>query len=317
MRYVLVDFMHLAHKYVVAEPLSATLKINGELQVIDTTFQNYTIKDVFSLSGRGLFHTGVFLEGGSEYRKKHFGKEGSKDGKGYKGGRDKGSNVFFDGIDMAINLMAQGKVSMYRFSGYEADDMIYNMVLRIKEEDTTTPIDIITNDSDLLPLVDDQVSVYIRGTRGYSDPGCPSRRLYYQVTPKTWEDYLSYTSAHKNFLIPYNSMLLFKLIRGDKADDVAGACKGYGGKKYSELMNKMIEDKVDFPNIFRYGKDFDEVMRPVLEKYFKQEEVDKMKFIYEGIGLRKLPEGKKLALPRQIEKGYLQQVLLPLQIKLG
>lgn len=316
MRYILVDFMHLAHKYVVAEPLSATLKINNELRVVDTTIQNYTIKDVYNLGGKGLFHIGVFLEGGSEFRKNYFGSAGSQDGKGYKGDRNKGSYGFYEGIDMAIQLMNQGKVSLYRMAGYEADDMIYNMVLRIKHEDTTTPIDIITNDSDLLPLVDDQVSVYIRGTRGHNEDGCPARRLYYQVTPKTWEDYLSYTSAHKNFLIPYNSMLLFKLIRGDKSDDVAGACKGYGGKKYSELMSRMQIDKVDFPNIFRYGKDFDTTMRPVLENYFSKEEVDKMKFIYGGIGLRKLPENLKLALPKQIEKGYLQSVLSPLKINL-
>ena len=34
-----------------------------------------------------------------------------------------------------------------------------------------------------------------------------------------------------------------------------------------------------------------------------------MKFIYEGIGLRKLPEGQRLTLPKQIDKGFLQQSL--------
>ena len=82
-------------------------------------------------------------------------------------------------------------------------------------------------------------------------------------------------------------MLLFKMIRGDKSDNVAGACKGYGGKKYSALMEKMQEDGVDFPNVFRYGNDFNEVMKPVLDKYFTEEEVEKMEFIYQGIGLRK------------------------------
>ena len=309
MRYVLIDYMHLAHRCIVAEPLSVTAMINGELQVIDTTIPNYTIKNIFSYSGRGLFHTGVFFEGGSDYRKKHFSKDGSGDGSGYKGDRTQQKGSFYTGINLAIQLMGQGKVSQYRISGYEADDSIFNMVQRIKSEDTTTPIDIITNDSDLLPLVDEQVSVYIRGTREYNEDGCPNRRLYYQVTPRSWEEYLSYTSAYKSFRIPYNSMLLFKMIRGDKSDNVAGACKGFGGKKYSALMEKMEEDGVDFPNIFRYGTDFDEVMKPVLSKYFNEEEVDKMKFIYEGIGLRKLPEGQRLALPKQIDKGYLQQSL--------
>lgn len=309
MRYVLIDYMHLAHRCIVAEPLSVTTVINGEVQVVDTTIPNYTIKNVFSYSGRGLFHTGVFFEGGSDFRKNHFAKDGSGDGSGYKGDRGQGKNSFYTGINLAIQLMSQGKVSLYRAGGYEADDTIFNMIQRIKEEDTTTPIDVITNDSDLLPLVDDQVSVYIRGTREYNEDGCPTRRLYYQVTPRSWDEYLSYASAYKNFVIPYNSMLLFKLIRGDKADNVTGAVRGYGGKKYSELMGKMQLDNVDFPNIFRYGVNFDEKMRPVLEKYFKVEEVDKMKFIYDGICLRKLPENQKLAIPKQIDKGYLQQAL--------
>ncbi len=309
MRYVLIDYMHLAHRCIVAEPLSVTVPINGEIQVVDTTIPNYTIKNIFSYAGRGLFHTGVFFEGGSDYRKNHFKQDGSGDGSGYKGDRTQQKGSFYTGINLSIQLMMQGKVSLYRVGGYEADDLIYNMIQAIKEKDKETPIDIITNDSDLLPLVDDQVSVYIRGTREYNEDGCPTRRLYYQVTPNSWDDYLSYTSAYKNFKIPYNSMLLFKLIRGDKSDNVAGACKGFGGKKYSALMDKMIEDGVDFPTVFRYGNNFDEVMKPVLSKYFTEEEIEKMAFIYKGIGLRRLPEGQSLAIPKQIEKGYLQQSL--------
>lgn len=317
MRYVLIDYMHLAHRTIVAEPLSVNVVMNGELKTIETTIPNYTIKNIFSYGGRGLFYTGVFLEGGSEFRKNYFAVKGSIDGDGYKGGRGEKKGSFYTGINLATQLMSQGKVSLYRVGGYEADDLIYNMVLRIKAEDTTTPIDIITNDADLLPLVDEQVSVYIRGTRESNEDGCPTRRLYYQVTPRSWEDYLSYTSAYKNYKIPYNSMLLFKMIRGDKSDNVAPACKGYGGKKYSELMEKMVADGVDFSNVFRYGVDFDTVMKPILDNYFDEEQVAQMKFIYGGIGLRKLQEGARLSLPKQIDKGYLQQALDFVKINLG
>ncbi len=318
MRYVLIDYMHLAHRCVVADPLSVTLMINGELQVIDTTIPTYTIKGIYRYGGKGMFNTGVFLEGGNAYRKNYFAQriDGVNDGEEYKQGRDKGTNSFFNGIDMTKDLLLKGNVSVYRVGGYEADDSIYNMILKIKATDTTTPIDVITNDSDLLPLVDEQVSVYIRGTREYSETGCPTHRLYYQVTPRSWLEYLSYTSAHKQFYIPYNSMLLFKLIRGDKADNVTGAIKGYGGKKYTELMKKMVEDGVDFPNIFRYGVDFDTVMRPVLLNYFEEDVVDKMKFIYGGIGLRKLEKGMSLALPKPASLMYMQEPLVPLKIHL-
>jgi len=303
--------MHLAHRCIHAEPLSVMVNVGGELQLIDTTIPNYTIKNIYSYSGKGSFATGVFYEGGNSFRKNYF-KNDIESNLEYKGSRTKKNNTFYDGINLTINLLQQAQVSQYRVQGYEADDLIWSMVQKIKSFDRVTPIDIITNDSDLLPLVDDQVSVYIRGTRQHAEYGCPERRLYYQVTPDTWLEYLSYTSAYKQFYIPFNSMLLFKLIRGDKADEIEGALKGFGGKKYSELMYKMESDGVDFPHVFRYGVDFNQVMRPILEGYFSKEVVDKMEFIYNGINLRYVD----LQIPKKIEYGYLQSAVSPLKIRI-
>lgn len=312
-RYVLIDYMHLAYKCMVAEPLSATVNIGGEPRVVDTTIPNYTIKNVFNYGGRGSFHTGVFFEGGNSKRKAYFAQQtAGQDGSSYKGGRKRQRGSFYEGCNLALNLMHNGKVSLYRMEGQEADDLIVSLVQKIKSVDPITPIDIITGDSDLLPLVDEQVSVYMRSTRQHAEPGCPERRLYYQVTPDTWYDYLSYSSAYRKFHIPYNSMLLFKLIRGDKSDEIPASTKGYGGVKYSNLMEEMVEDEVDFPNIFRYGVDFDEVMRPVLEDYFDEATVEHMKFVYTGIN----PEYVNLDIPKQIEPGYLQAALNPVQINI-
>lgn len=312
-RYVLIDYMHLAHRCIHAEPLSTTVNIGGEMRVIDTTIPNYTIKNIFNYSGKGKYFTGVFYEGGNSKRREYFrNQRGAENQAGYKGSRSNFRNSFYEGINLAISLMANGKVSQYRVEGCEADDLIISMVQKIKAVDKITPIDIITNDSDLLPLVDEQVSVYMRGTRQHAEPGCPELRLYYQVTPETWDDYLSYTSAYRDFYIPYNSMLLFKLIRGDKSDEYVGATKGYGGKKYSALMERMVADGVDFPNVFRYGVDFDTVLRPILENYFDKETVDYMKYIYIGIS----PNYQNLEIPRQIEPGYLQAALNPVKINI-
>lgn len=320
-RYVLIDYQHLAHKCMAAEPLSATVNIGGEMRVVDTTIPNYTIKNIFNYGGRGQYYTGVFFEGGNEDRKRYFseqaGAEGTTDGTGYKGNRQSQRGSFYQGIELAINLMLNGKVSLYRQQGYEADDIIASMIRKIKAVDPITPIDVITNDSDLLPFVDEQVSLYMRGTRQHAEPGCPERRLYYQVTPDTWEEYLSYTSAYGKFLIPYNSMLLFKLIRGDKADNIAATVRGYGGVKYSALMQQMIDDGVDFANTFRYGTFgdptiFDEKIKPVVENYFTKEQVDHMRYIFMGIS----PKYINLEIPKQIEPGYLQEALNPVKINI-
>lgn len=315
MRYVLIDFNHLAYKCAALEPLTTTANVDGNIQVIDTTIPTHTIKNVFNYSGRGQFHTGVFLEGGGNpERTAHFAAIAAKTDKasGYKGTRNKQTNPFYKGIELAVNLMLQGQVSVYRQQGFEADDLIMSMVQKIKSIDTETPIDIITNDSDLLPLVDDQVSVYMRGTRQHAEPGCPERRLYYQVTPETWDEYLSYTSAYRNFRIPYNSMLLYKLIRGDSADNYSGAVKGYGGVKYSQLMQQMEADGVDFPAVFRYGLDFDVVLRPILSEYFEEEAINHMAYVYAGVQ----PKYHNLAVPKQVEPGYLQLALNPVKINI-
>lgn len=238
MRYVLIDYMHLAHRCIAAQPLSATTMVGGEMKVVDTTVPNYTIKNIYRYGGKGLFYTGVFFEGGKNRRKDYF-KEKSIDGTGYKGNRSGLFSSTYEGIDLTIQMLLQGKSSLYRAEGFEADDLIYAMVKKIKELDSTTPIDVVTNDSDLLPLVDDQVSVYIRGTREYSEPGAPILKMYYQVTPRSWDEYLSYSSQYKAFNIPYNAMILQKIIRGDKSDNIAPAVEGYGGVKFSKLMQEM------------------------------------------------------------------------------
>lgn len=314
MRYVIIDYMHLAHRCYNAQPLSATVKDNmtGQVVTVDTTIPNYTIKNIYRYGGKGEYYTAVCLEGGNNQRKAYF-SNGSIDGSGYKGNRGSYRTPFYDGVNMTVSILLEGMVSCYRQEGLEADDMVYSLIQCIKRVDTKTPIDVITNDADLLPLVDDQVSVYMRGNREYSEQGCPTHRLYYQVTPESWEEYLSYTSAYRDFYIPYNSMLLFKMIRGDKSDNIAPAIKGYGGKKYSELMDRMVEDGVDFPNIFRYGNDFDTVMAPVLARYFKPDEIARMKYIYTGICLRAV----NVMAPKQIEQGLLQLALSKYKIHLS
>lgn len=316
-RYVLIDFLHICHRAIAAAPLSTPVMINGEVHTVDTTIPNLAIKNIYRSYGRrGLDFVGVFLEGGNGRRKEYFKNQALPTGKDatreYKGGRQSNNSAFYQGVDLAINLMHNGKVSLYRQSGFEADDCIVAMVKKIKSLDQTTPIDIITGDSDLLALVDEQVSVYMRGNRQHAEPGCPEHRLYFQVTPDTWEEYLSYTSAYRDYYIPFNSMLLFKMIRGDKTDNITGAVKKYGGKKYSELMYQMVEDGVDFQNIFRYGLDFNEVIKPVLLNYFDEPTVDYMGYIYNGIN----PPYVNLAVPKQIELGLLQTALNPLKINL-
>lgn len=314
MRYVIIDYMHLVHRCLNNTPLSTNIILNGLPTTVDTTIPNYTIKNIVRYSGKGAYFTAVCLEGGNNFRKDYFrglDKQGMT-AKEYKGTRSGFSTVVSDGVNLAINCLLQGQTSCYRAVGYEADDMIASLVAKIKTVDTKTPIDIITNDSDMLPLVDEQVSVYKRGSRQYAEPGCPEYRLYYQVTPRSFESFLQTTSEYGKFYLPYNSILLYKLIRGDNSDNVPTAVSGYGAVKMSKLVHQMEADGVDFPSVFRYNVNFDEVIQPVLANYFTQDQIDKMKFIYKGINLRVIDVDPM----RQLSIGHLQRALLPLSINI-
>lgn len=303
MKYVLVDFMHLAHRCIAVEPLRATVKIDGVLQEIETTIPFNTAKWItkYGKDEKGYkVNLGVFFEGGNDYRKNYF-RQGDQEGE-YKEGR----KIYYPlrvGTDYTKMLLKDAEMSIYSARGFEADDSIYTIVEAIKAQDPDYDISVITNDSDLLPLVEDRVSVYMRGTMQHAEEGYPEHRLYYQVTPETWEDYLLTTSQYKKYGVPYNAIILYKLIRGDKADNIIGACKGFGPVKLSKLFREMESDNVDFPNIFRYNNEFD-VMEETLLNYFTQEEVDTMRFIYNGMRLRLICDRQdltKVTLPGVID----------------
>lgn len=302
MKFVLIDFNHLAYKCMVMQPLGVTLKINGELKDIDTTIPTGTIKNVVNYGGRGSYFTGVFLEGGTDR---------SKLDAGYKANRKKQSNAFYEGIQTAVDIMLQGGVSLYRVAGCEADDLICSMVYKLRADYPDAEIEVITLDADLLSLVDDKCSVWMRGTRQFALNKKDERRMYYQVTPETWESYLEGTSAYGGYEIPYNAIMLYKMIKGDKSDNIDMAVKGYGKVKFSSLMRQMKNDGVPFDKIFRNHNDFDKVMRPILSIYFSPEEVERMKKNY---SLIRMKTDVGLKRPNQMNLGLLQQKLLPYEI---
>lgn len=325
LRFELVDYLHLAYKcMVINPPLTCTIRDeNGVPRKIDTTIPTITCKSVWRFSGNGRYHTGVFFEGGAPVRKAYFNavndykarylaaKAGQEyvpvadEASGYKAGRTGLSNSQRSGVERAQDCLINGNVSCYCVAGYEADDLIYAAYKQLRTQYPDAHIDIFTGDMDMLPLVDDHTSVYMRGNRtwatplcgmGYckecketcskwADDTCKIRREfsgYFEVTPETWDEFISYRSAFKNFNIPYNSVYLFKMLRGDTSDNVPMVEKGWGAKKWNTLIEKMTEDGVQFDKVFRYDTPWADV-EPILLKYFSAETVAFMKLNAEGI----------------------------------
>ena len=265
-RVLIVDFNHRAHMYLNNgfNP-SVTMKINGEQVVIDTAIQSGFIKDVHRWSKGGYYHTVVCMDSPVPVRKAYFAREfGMSVGTAaeYKGGREKQSEKFYDSIAMTQDMLTRAGIFCVKRHNYEADDLIFACIKKAKQQYPDMPIDIMTNDADLLPLVDDTVSVFLRSKKGtYAESEEYERAHYIQVTPRTYQKFVEDLSSYKKFLIPYNTLLLHKILRGDSSDNIKSIKdikKEFPPLFYNELMGYMLRDNaagnIDLGNLFRYGE---------------------------------------------------------------
>lgn len=258
MRVVLVDFNHMAYSYYFSQHrLSVPVVQDGEVVQKDTTVQNSAIKNIHKWSNYGKFPIAVCFDRPVIARKTwfldHF-PEMREEGKGYKGGRAAMSEQMYDAIGDCERLLTMAGATCLAQKGYEADDLIFAAIKRAKEQYPGVPIDVITNDADLLPVVDDIVSVFIRSKKGtYAVDKSLEKNHYIQVTPDNYQQVIEDLSAYKGYCVPYNTILFHKLVRGDISDGINCIKRKFSPKKYNAIIERMTEDGVDFTSVFRYG----------------------------------------------------------------
>ena len=261
-RVIIVDFNHMSHSYFHSpHRLSARVKVGDEFVEKDTTIQNGTIKNIFRWTKHGVFPCAICFDRPVVARKAFF-QEHFPDMKvgtsgEYKGNREKMPEAMFDAIQDVEKLLRHAGVPVFAVSGYEADDLIYACVLRAKAKYPGMPIDIITNDADLLPLVDATVSVFLRSKRAtYAERADLEKAKYVQVTPRNFEEVVEDLSDYRGFLIPYNTLLLYKLLRGDTSDNYKrkDISRLFSPKKYNDFIVRLIADNINFDEIFRYSE---------------------------------------------------------------
>lgn len=261
-RVVIVDFNHMVHTYFHSgHRLSVKVNQGGVIMEKDTTIQNGCIKNIHRWSNGGVNPTAVCFDRPVPARKNFWQSAFSEMSMGtdteYKGNREKMPDAMFQGSQDCEMILRQAGVSCFAKPNYEADDLIFACIQRAKEKYPGLPIDVVTNDADLLPLVDDTVSVFIRSKKGTWAEDPSIQKLHYiQVTPANFQSVVEDMSAYKGFCIPYNTLLLHKLLRGDSSDQFkrADISKMFPPKKYNYLIDCLIADGINLPEIFRYGK---------------------------------------------------------------
>lgn len=259
-RVVIVDISHLMYKFAYggATGLSSTIMVDGVPKRVDTTLPTYSIKYVHRASNFGFNPTVVCFDGAgsNRSRKAYFAKyNGIREGAepiGYKGTRENQDSRFYEGVNITMNLLLQGGVCCLKADGYEADDLIKAAIDKAKVDYPHLPIDVITGDADLVPLVDDQVSVFLASRKmTWAETKELEKRNYVQITPANYQSYIEGLTNYKNLSVPYNTLLLTKLLRGDKSDAIPAYPK-FTPTKYKNLINALIEDGYDLSDICRY-----------------------------------------------------------------
>lgn len=259
-RVLIVDVSHLFYKFAFGSGgfiPTATIMVDGVPKIVNTTLPTHTIKAIHRWSNGGINPTVVCFDGAgcTKSRKAYFTKnsgEYSESAVGYKEDRRPQSQSFYEGVNITKNLLLQGGVCCLELERYEADDLIKIAVDRAKIDYPNLPIDIVTGDQDLVPLVDEQVSVFLYSKKiTWAESEDIEKRHYVQLTPNNLQDYMEGLTEFKNLRIPYNVVLLKKLLRGKKADNIPAYPK-FTPTKFNNLIANLEEDGYDLSELFRY-----------------------------------------------------------------
>lgn len=301
-RVLIVDFNHMAHNFSYGGVrLTKTLKVGNNVETIDTTIANGSIKNIFNWSRGGEVPTIVCFDRPCPSRKAYFMKEqpSGVDGE-YKGKRESMRQEMFNGVSLAQDLLEKGGVNCLAMHNWEADDLIFLAIQKAKEQYPNHYIDLVTNDADMLPLVDEQVSVFFRSKKfTWATDKFLEKNRYIQVTPENFQEVVEGLSSFKGMYVPYNSLLLYKILRGDSADGIVSPFKKMSmtPRRLASIIYQMQDGVLNegYSYIFAKGTniplgiqddkhkefytwDMDEDVNCVLDRCYKLEEGKRITF---------------------------------------
>lgn len=174
----------------------------------------------------------------------------------------------FTNIGIISRLLAKAGHNVYKITGYEADDIVANLV-RLYGDRFDRNI-IYTPDTDMLTLVNDNVYVSrYKAGKGYTLIG---KHNYEQVCQNEFK-----------CNIPYNAILLYKVLCGDKSDNIKGI-KGFGPAAFNNLVNE-LNGKVDWTMMGHV-----DYVKKIIESIFTGQQLKEASEALEMVGFMQLDE---------------------------
>lgn len=305
---LIIDFNHIAHTYMWgAKPLSTTVNLNGVDTVVQTTVLNYATKLLHKWCNKGYTPMAVCLDRPCGCRKQYFNRLNAPKNLGekgeYKGTRDRIGSGMLEEIQLTSMVLYNSGVSVYAQTGYEADDLVQACVAQAKKQYPDRKIEIVTGDSDLLGLVEDNVSVFLRSRKTtFAFDKADEKTHYIEVTPENYQEVVESLSTYKNLKVPYNSIVLTKLLRGDKSDNILGK-PDWKPKMYNQLID-ILQNNEDISKIGRYGVSEEKYIRKGTGIMVQPNEVSKYRpYELEYLLADKDANGNPITAPIIIQRG--------------
>lgn len=239
----LIDLSHIIYRYYYTigfkEGIDYEYKDN-QFKILDAGMYKkiFSFIDKITNLGQVLIFEDSKLISRNKYFEEHF-------PNGYKDNRNKRNDELKLLKESISKLLKKYKQPTIKKFNYEADDLIKEAVRIAKKSKKYNHIYILTNDFDLAPLIDEEVTLYRRSPRSNSSHLEPHPFIYnYEMISKeNYEEYFKTIGMTKDVHVPYNSILLFKMIRGDKSDNIAGV-KGVGVKGYNNFITQMTSEEL-------------------------------------------------------------------------
>ncbi|MBI5530789.1 MAG: DNA polymerase I [Candidatus Doudnabacteria bacterium] len=172
--------------------------------------------------------------------------------KEYKGTRVKTDQELYDQIPRVKEVVRGLNISIYEKEGFEADDLLGTLAVKIHKDDPEAEVIIVTGDLDTLQLVNHKIRVYTM-RKGITDTVIYDAR-----------------AVRERYGLAPEQMVDYKALRGDPSDNIPGVT-GIGEKTAAGL----IKDFGSFENLYKEiksGKAEGKIKARVLELLKTQEE---------------------------------------------
>lgn len=270
----IVDMSYVAHRYSHVEAvMTAQVPVIDpatgikRLQDIPTKIQNFALKFLRDVSRGGQEYLGVVFDKPIPSRRgylyKMYPTPADQESARYKAGRTTNRALINDS-EMVRGMLTQAGIPTYTVQDFESDDLFVPLIEACRERLPGVHINLYTNDVDILPLVAEDVSVWIYNRNvQFSEFSERTISSHFEVTPRTYSEYVSNLYQHRKagITLPYNLVLLDKILCGDSSDNIPAISprRASTNKRKVEFYQKLEEQHkaglLDLTTLFTYNGD--------------------------------------------------------------